>query len=193
MKHRLWCRSASPLQAFTLVELLVVIAIIGVLLGLLLPAVQAAPESARLAQCRNQIRQIGLATANYEAQIRRYSPGRRGCANNPVAPPAELCDALAADDRLNGASALVFLLPYLEEQATFDVLQQIPGGLWYDNLNALGWYNTGRPRQIIRPWNTTRCLSLPEFALGLIDRSLLTDNRGDRRLRHVARHPGPWR
>jgi prepilin-type N-terminal cleavage/methylation domain-containing protein/prepilin-type processing-associated H-X9-DG protein len=149
MKHRLCYRSASLLRAFTLVELLVVIAIIGILLALLLPAVQAARESARLAQCRNQIRQIALATANYESQIRRYPPGRRGCGNNPVAPPpAELCDALAADDRLNGASALVLLLPYLEQQATFDVLQPIPGGLWYDNLNALAWYNTAGPGKL---------------------------------------------
>ena len=149
MKHRLCYRSTPLLRAFTLVELLVVIAIIGILLALLLPAIQAARESARLVQCRNQIRQIGLAAANYESRVRRYPPGRRGGANNPVAPPpAELCDALAADDRLNGASALVLLLPYLEQQAMFDVLQPIPGGLWYDNLNALAWYNTASPDKL---------------------------------------------
>jgi prepilin-type N-terminal cleavage/methylation domain-containing protein/prepilin-type processing-associated H-X9-DG protein len=52
-------------QAFTLVELLVVIAIIGVLVGLLLPAVQSARESARSAQCKSQLRQIGLATLQH--------------------------------------------------------------------------------------------------------------------------------
>ncbi len=52
-------------KGFTLIELLVVIAIIAVLISLLLPAVQAAREAARRSQCRNNLKQIGLATANY--------------------------------------------------------------------------------------------------------------------------------
>jgi prepilin-type N-terminal cleavage/methylation domain-containing protein/prepilin-type processing-associated H-X9-DG protein len=63
-------------RGFTLVELLVVIAIIGVLVGLLLPAVQSAREAARRMQCSNQIRQIDLAVINYESAFRRYPPGR---------------------------------------------------------------------------------------------------------------------
>lgn len=136
-------------SGFTLVELLVVIAIIGVLLALLLPAVQAARESARLTQCRSQLRQHALAAANYETQVRRYPPGRRGCANNPLAPPPpDLCDALPPDDWLNGSSTFVLLLPYIEQQALFDVLEPVPGGLWYDNLDALDWYNTASPAKL---------------------------------------------
>ncbi|MEM9658278.1 MAG: DUF1559 domain-containing protein, partial [Planctomycetota bacterium] len=66
----------SPNAGFTLVEILVVIAIIGVLVALLLPAVQSAREAARRTQCVNNLRQSGLATMNYHDVHRRYPPGR---------------------------------------------------------------------------------------------------------------------
>ena len=62
------------LNAFTLVELLVVIAIIGILVALLLPAVNSARESSRRTQCLNQMKQIGLAILNHESSLQRFPP-----------------------------------------------------------------------------------------------------------------------
>ena len=74
MKNILQTRSSERARGFTLVELLVVIAIIGVLVALLLPAVQAAREAARRAQCTSQMKQLGLAVLNYESARKELPP-----------------------------------------------------------------------------------------------------------------------
>ncbi len=97
-------------RGFTLVELLVVIAIIGILIGLLLPAVQAAREAARRTQCSSHLKQIGLALHNYHDSHRCFPPFLINRAGNP--------SRIADVDK--GANWLVFLLPYLEQNALYD-------------------------------------------------------------------------
>ncbi len=104
-------------DGFTLVELLVVIAIIGILVALLLPSVNSAREAVRRSQCVNNLKQIGLALLNYESAARRFPAGRHGCDGSTEA-GIKGCEVPASVER-SAMSALVKILPYLEEQVAF--------------------------------------------------------------------------
>ena len=125
------------MRAFTLVELLVVIAIIGILIALLLPAVQAAREAARRMQCSNQLKQMGLACHNY-ADVQKCFPAGSFCRNN-----GEPESCLWRFYSMWGVS----ILPFIEQQAAYDMYF---GAASLENRSpgAVNASNQGRNREL---------------------------------------------
>jgi prepilin-type N-terminal cleavage/methylation domain-containing protein/prepilin-type processing-associated H-X9-DG protein len=103
-------RRACLLHGFTLVELLVVIAIIGILIALLLPAVQAAREAARRTKCQNNLKNLALALHNYHDAHETFPPA--------VTVPAGFNPGIASGG--TWPNWAIFILPYIEEQVLFD-------------------------------------------------------------------------
>jgi prepilin-type N-terminal cleavage/methylation domain-containing protein/prepilin-type processing-associated H-X9-DG protein len=104
---------------FTLVELLVVIAIIGILVSLLLPAIQEAREAGRRTTCQNHIRQIAMAVANHESAKSRYP--RSGEIGPPIDSPMNGLSESELDPRTGRMhNWVIAVLPYLEEGALYD-------------------------------------------------------------------------
>jgi prepilin-type N-terminal cleavage/methylation domain-containing protein/prepilin-type processing-associated H-X9-DG protein len=127
-------------RGFTLVELLIVIAIVGILIALLLPAIQAARESARRVGCKNNLKQIGLAVHNYHAAKGHLPPPKLGAGQfNPL------------------GGTFIALLPYLEQNARFDA---------YDSTKAVddpvNLPITSRPVEIYLCPSMTLPRSVPE-------------------------------
>ena len=119
---------SSARTAFTLVELLVVIAIIGTLVGLLLPAVQAARESARRSSCQNNMKQLALACINYQDA----KGGFPGCKD---------WTAQGSAGNAKTWSFLIYAMPFLEEQSTYD--------------QALNYYSTNAAGQTEANWRVS--------------------------------------
>lgn len=120
----LYC-SVTPKRrsaGFTLVELLVVIAIIGILVALLLPAVQAARESARRTQCVNKLKQLGLSVMNYESSNRYLPPGGPTCMQDSGAPPWFVAGN-SAGGNCYGPNWALQLFSFIEEGGLADLAQ----------------------------------------------------------------------
>ena len=113
-------------SAFTLIELLVVIAIIAVLIGLLLPAVQKVREAAARAKCQNNLKQMGLASLNYES-------------SNGTLPPQYGTVKVGGEYWTNDASPQALILPYLEQASKYNQF----------NFSWVTWNDTDPPSRSI--------------------------------------------
>ncbi|MFT5302102.1 MAG: prepilin-type N-terminal cleavage/methylation domain-containing protein [Mariniblastus sp.] len=135
-------------NGFTLVELLVVIAIIGILIGMLLPAVQQVREAARRVSCLNNMRQLGISLHNYESAHKAFPPSRLGPDSNVIPSGVSNSGATSAFQ-----SWTTLILPFVEQSNIanrFDYTQP-----WFDDVNSNNLELIGNELQIFR------CVSSP--------------------------------
>jgi prepilin-type N-terminal cleavage/methylation domain-containing protein len=151
--------SVRHARAFTLIELLVVIAIIGVLIALLLPAVQQAREAARRTQCRNFLKQIGLSIHNYESTYTSVPPARGGN------------DAAGAGGNQGYLSGIVYLLPYLDQANIYNLIANPGSG--YPPMGPAPW------TEIFAPYDSKLAVfTCPAMGGHILDAGGYQMNRG---------------
>ncbi len=168
------------ISGFTLVELLVVIAIIGILVALLLPAVQQARERARSTMCVNQLRQISLGALNFESAKRRFPPGGVGLEQTETTPRRRAPE-------MTSVGSMVYILPYIEENAIFEQVDvslqpdiQPPPG----ENNVPAWWESQGSWQAAQRWvNPLLCPSEEPIRDGglLAVKSLITQFKDENR------------
>ena len=164
---------ASQRPGFTLVELLVVIAIIGVLVALLLPAIQASREAARVIQCKNQLKQIGLACHGYQ-QSHTVFPGSGGERARGMMFEGHDPGVVSDYSRV-GISWAAQCLPFMEQQALADLTAQAN-----DHNAARDVRRAARRRMVTTPIGVncpTRRPSIP-FVLEMTPQGLWNSNTG---------------
>jgi prepilin-type N-terminal cleavage/methylation domain-containing protein/prepilin-type processing-associated H-X9-DG protein len=124
-------RPPSKMPGFTLIELLVVIAIIAILIALLLPAVQQAREAARRTQCRNNLKQMGLAMHNYHDNHNMLPPAT-------INPGAANCNLFMPEPgQIRNHTGYMFLLPYLDQSPVYNLFDfTLPTGIAAHSTNC---------------------------------------------------------
>ena len=152
-------------HGFTLIELLVVVTIIGMLIAILLPAVQAAREAARRTQCVNQLKQIGLALHNYEQCHSGFPPGCivsvLGGTNSAMLDPWTEAKAPSSTPGMHGDSWMLQILPFLEQSslyAAWDFSKNVSNNAAVAQQNIPGFYCPSR-RNALRTGDAKLMLS----------------------------------
>jgi len=128
-------------SAFTLVELLVVIAIIGILIGMLLPAVQQVREAARRTTCMNNIRQLALACLNYESAHMEFPPGHNANAGVNSRTPKPIIARPNNSAQGQQIAWGMFILPFMEQNNLHDQFKTATGNWqndWQQQVDANG-------------------------------------------------------